>query len=315
MHIVITLAAAILVLAILLDISRRFFARRLNFSGKTVVITGGSSGVGLALAQESLSRGAATVFLIARTQSTLDSAVNSLQFSSAQRVLSISADVSDWSSVEAAVSEISKSCQSVDYLFANAGYADPRLFEELTADQFRNQMNVNFLGAAFVTRLLLPLLRRGSHVVFSASVCSVLSFAGYGAYGPAKYAVRGLAETLRNELKSFGIETHIGILSTVDTPGLKRENEVKPKVCSAIEGTATVFSAKEVAQKIIRGLDRGDYVIVMEPLAWIMVELNCGIIPSNNIFASLLVAPFLPIIRWVAVLYIDFLAKKHPKSE
>jgi hypothetical protein len=123
---------------------------------------------------------------------------------------------------------------------------------------------------------------------------------------------------MRNELKSVPIHIHLGLLSPVDTPGLKRENETKPAVCRDIEGTATLMSAEEVSAMLLKGIDRGDYCIVMELLTGVLLELNCGIIPSNNIFLSLLIAPFLPLIRWGALKYIDFLARRprpHSKSD
>jgi hypothetical protein len=98
-------------------------------------------------------------------------------------------------------------------------------------------------------------------------------------------------------------------MSPIDTPGLKRENETKPPVCRDIEGTATLMSSDDVAGQLLRGMDRGDYSIVTELLAWLILELGCGIAPSNNIFLSLLIAPFLPVIRWGALKYIDFLAR------
>jgi 3-dehydrosphinganine reductase len=281
---------------------------------KNVVITGGSSGVGLALAQECLDRGASTVILIARSQSGLDTGIASLTFTRSQRVIGIAADVSVESSIRAAFSHVVDNCQSIDFVFANAGFAEPGLFREIEPQSLVNQMNVNYMGAAFTAFFALPLLAPGAHITFSGSVCSVLSFAGFSGYGPTKYALRGLAETLRNELKGSRIQIHLAVLSPIDTPGLARENEMKPEVCSAIEGTAALFSPREAAQAILRGIDNGDFVIVMEFLAWIIVEINCGIIPSSNVWASLLVAPFLPVIRSGAMKYIDFLATRKAQS-
>jgi NAD(P)-dependent dehydrogenase (short-subunit alcohol dehydrogenase family) len=230
----------------------------------------------------------------------------------------ISLDVSDWASVQAGFDKVKEITPSLDYVFANAGFAKPGLLESMSEKDFSGQMGVNHFGAAFTAKFALPLLKKGSHITFSGSVCSILSFAGYSGYGPSKYAVRGLAETLRNELKPKGIKVHLAVISPVDTPGLKRENECKPKVCAAIEGTATLFSPRYIADRIMRGICLGDYVITMELLSWLMLELNCGIIPTSNIFTSLLLSPFLPLIRWAAMLYIDILAgmgSRHDKNE
>ena len=284
-----------------------------------VVITGGSSGVGLAVAQECLNRGAHFVVLIARNEQRLEKAKESLNYDkSKQTVLTYSADVSDWKSLQSAFNNIKESVQNIDYLFANAGFSKPGLFQDTTCEDFQQQINIDYLGAAYASRLAFPMMRKGSHITYSGSICSIFTFAGYSAYGPAKYAIKALAETLRNELRSSQINIHMGILSTVDTPGLKRENEVKPEVCSAIEGTATVFQPSYIAQTLLKGIDRNDYYITMEFLSWIMAEIGFGICPTSNIFMQLIFAPFIPLIRLGALIYVDVLARNplpKPKSD
>lgn len=311
MNCILAVYLAIAVLALLVFIYRNFVRSEKRMDGKNVVITGGSSGVGLGVAQRCLDRGASKLVLIARSQNGLDKAIASLKYSKEKQIVKgVSADVSDFESMKAAFDQIKEFMGSIDYLFANAGFAKPGLLQEMTSNDIDSQMKVNYIGAAYATKLAQPLLNENAHVTYSGSICSILSFTGYAGYGPSKYALRALAETLRNELRSSKVNIHLCIISTVDTPGLKRENESKPDVCAAIEGTASLFTPGQIAEKIFEGLDRNDYVITMEFLSWIMLELNCGIIPSNNIFLSLLVAPFLPIIRLGALIYIDVLARK-----
>jgi short-subunit dehydrogenase len=318
MNMILAVYLIIGLLALIHQLFRRFLHRKISMIGKNIVITGGSSGVGLSIAQQCLSRGASKVVLIARDKTGLAKAVDALTRNPNQEVCGISADVSNWNSLESAFREIHAFCGDVDYLFANAGFAKPGLLSETSESDICRQLNVNYTGAAFATQLCQPLMPAGSHIVYSGSICSIISFAGYSGYGPSKYALRGLAETLRNELKSSHISIHLCLISPVDTPGFHRENETKPEVCCAIEGTATLLSPDDVAGQILTGIDRGDYCIIMEALTGLILELNAGIIPSNNIFLSLLIAPFLPLIRWGAVKYIDFLARNptpHIKSE
>jgi len=230
----------------------------IDMKGKTVVITGGSSGVGLALAQNFLDRGASKIALIARSKEGLDRAISSLKKDDSQIVKGFTGDVSNYDNLSETFKSVHEFIDTIDFLFANAGYAKPGLLSEMDGEILSKQINTNFLGAAYTTRLALPYLKKGSHVNYSGSVCSVFSFAGYSAYGPSKYALRGFAETLRNELKSSGIHVHMSIFSTVDTPGLKHENESKPDVCAKIEGTANIFTPKQIADKVLQGIDRGD---------------------------------------------------------
>lgn len=319
MNIVLEIYIAIAILAILVFLYRRYYPRKTHMENSNVVITGGSSGVGLAVAQECLNRGASTVVLIARNKEGLEKAKQSLKYNEAQqKVLTYSADVSNWESLQTAFNGIKQSVQTIDYLFANAGFSKPGLFQDTNSNDFQQHVNIDYLGAAYASRLALPMMKKGSHITYSGSVCSIFTFTGYSAYGPAKYAVKALAETLRNELRSSQINIHMGILSTVDTPGLKRENEVKPEVCSAIEGTATVFQPSYIAKELLKGIDRNDYYITMEFLSWIMAELGFGICPTGNIFMQLLFAPFIPLIRFGALIYVDVLARKplpKPKSD
>ncbi|OHT13116.1 oxidoreductase, short chain dehydrogenase/reductase family protein [Tritrichomonas foetus] len=311
MNLIIEIYIAIAILALLVFLYRQLPFRKTPMKGKNVVITGGSSGVGLAVAQECLNRGALNVVLIARGKEGLEKAKALLNIPSPkQMIYTIPADVSNWDSLKSAFETIKEKIHTIDYLFANAGFAKPGLLQDTSSDDFQKQIEVDFLGAAYSARLAFPLLAKNSHVTFSGSICSVFTFAGYASYGSAKYALKALAETLRNELKSSETFIHMGILSTVDTPGLKRENEVKPEVCAAIEGTANIFSPETIAKKLLQGIDRNDYYITMEFLSWIMLEIGFGIAPTSNIFMQLVFAPFIPLIRYGALFYVDFLARK-----
>ena len=300
---------AIAAVAVLLY--RKYIPKKLNVKGKNFVITGASSGLGLAIAQLALDGGAAKVTLIARGEKGLQDAAASLKHTDDQEIQLLTADVTNEDSVKGAFEQIDK----IDFLFPNAGFALPAMFEDTTVDSMKRHINVNYLGAATTTKYAAPKMNPGSHVSYSGSVCSLISFSGYAAYSPSKYALRGLADTLRNELKSQGISAHIAFCSSMDTPGFKKENEVKPASCAAIEGTAHTFTPRMIAEKIFRGIALGDYIIVMEPLVWFISAMGCGITQQNNIFLELLVAPFLPVIRFGSKVYIDLLGRKKTKAK
>ncbi|KAH0785597.1 oxidoreductase [Histomonas meleagridis] len=299
----------IAIIALIVFIIRKYYWKKVDVKNKTVVITGGSSGVGLSLAQESFNRGAGKVVLIARNQLKLDSAKKSLKTTPDQEIITISADLCKVSEVISAFDEIRNHMKKIDFLFINAGSAQPQLLKDMTYDDIESQTNVNFTSALLTMKAALPFLGEGSHVNFSGSICSIYTFSGYAGYGSAKFALRGLGDTLRNEFKHTGIKIHFSIISSVDTPGYKVECLKKPLSCQKIEGTCTLFKPEYIASMIFRGIDRGDYYITMEFLSYIMLEINYGIEPSNNFFLQLLVAPLIPLFRLGALIYADNLSK------
>ena len=300
-------------LALLLFLYRKKFHKPTDMTNCAVVITGGSSGVGLALAQQCLDRGASHVVLIARDEKRLNDAVEALKVSAEQTVTTIPADVSKWEDMDKAFARISSITPKIDFLFANAGLARSAMFEDMTEEMLRTQLDVNFVGAVAATKHALRFLKPGSHIMYSGSACSICSFSGFSGYAPSKYALRGFAEALRNELQPRGINVHLGILSTVDTPGLVMENQEKPEVCKEIEGTASVFQPSEVAGRLLHGIDNNEFVVTMEPLIWFLMESSAGLIPSNNWFLSLLAAPILPVFRFCLRNYIDWIANSKLK--
>src|SRR5205085_5374802 len=117
-----------------------------------------------------------------------------------------------------------------------AGYSRPGRFEELDAATFRDQMDVDYFGTLHAVRAVTPamIVRRRGHLVLVSSTAGLIGVYGYSAYAPAKFAVRGLAETLRGELKPYDIVVGCAYPPDTDTPGLAQERATKP------EATATL---------------------------------------------------------------------------
>ena len=296
-----------------------FFPGKVDMKGKCAVITGGSSGTGLALAQKCLNHGAKYVFLLARNKGRLDSAVEKLHKGEDQNVIAISADVSDYDQMTQAFSQILSYSTSIDYLFCAAGFARPALLDDTTPKDFQNHINVNYLGAAYAVKIAKPHLSNGSHVMFCGSACSIMSFAGYAAYSPSKYALHGLADTLRNELRPYGINIHMGYISSIDSPGFAEENKSKPKVCAEIEGHANLYSPDEVAQHMFRCIGNNEYFLVLEPLTYFMEQCALGVAPSNNICLDIALKPISFIARiwglWTMETTVQKYFNKEKKNE
>lgn len=228
-----------------------------------LIVTGGSEGIGFAIAKAAVQRGA-TVSLIARRRAALDAAVASL----GPAAHAAAADVADRDALRAAVDELVGRSGPCDVLAANAGYALPGRFWELPADEFRAEMDVNYLGAVHAVQAVLPSMRerRRGHLCFVSSTAGLLGVYGYTAYSPTKFALRGLAESLRAEVAPDGLQVSVVYPPDTDTPGFAKENEVKPIETAEISGTITPVSASKVADAVIDGIESNRFTICADAM-------------------------------------------------
>jgi 3-dehydrosphinganine reductase len=233
-----------------------------TFQGAHVLVTGGSSGIGLATARLAIDRGA-RVSLIARRADVLDAAAVDLRTAGGQ-VAMAAADVADPAQVGVAVSTLTAALGPVDIVICSAGQARPGYFEQLDPDLFRQMMDVNYFGTVNVVRAVVPAMierRRGS-VVGVSSAAGLVGVFGYTAYAPTKFAVRGFFESLRGELLPYGIHVGCSFPPDTDTPQLTDENRFKPRETKAISGTIKPLSAERVAKSIVEGIEKERFAIV-----------------------------------------------------
>ena len=227
------------------------------------IITGGSSGIGLAVARELLQRGA-RVSLLARNEAQLQAAAAQL----GGKVHTSSADVTDQAKLNAAISGLVSEQGACDILVASAGSTYPGYFERLAIETFRELMEVNYFGMLYSIRAVLPSMMdrgRGS-VVGISSTAGLVGVFGYGAYVPTKFAVRGLLETLRSEMRPYGI--HVGCVFPPDTetPQLTFEDPLKPPETRAISGSIKPISPLRVAKATVEGIENERF--------WIMADMQ-----------------------------------------
>ena len=189
-----------------------------------VVITGGSSGIGLETARLAVARGA-RVSLIARDAGRLAAAAADVG-----AAVTAPADVSDADALATALSTATEANGPCDVLVTSAGSSHPGYFARLDDAVFREQMDVDYFGTLHAVRAVVPsMIERGrGHLVTISSTAGLIGVFGYSAYGPAKYAVRGLAETLRPELAPHGIVVACVYPPDTRTPGFDAENALKP---------------------------------------------------------------------------------------
>lgn len=241
---------------------------RLNnsFQDKIVLITGGSSGIGQALAC-SLAALGSHVWLLARGKDRLAEALESVRLKAVslnQRFGMTAADVSDYKQVEAAVRQVEKQLGTPDLIINSAGVTHPGYIQDMDLDIFRSMMEINYFGTLYTVKAALPgMIMRGSgHIVNISSSAGFVGVFGYSAYSPSKFAVTGFSETLRAEMKPHGIRVSVVFPPDTDTPQLAYENQIKPPETKAISGNVKCLSAEKVAEEILKGVSKGKFTIL-----------------------------------------------------
>lgn len=234
-----------------------------SFQGRLALITGGSSGIGLALARRLASEGA-RVWILARRPEALENAVQSLASVNGSKPGMLAADVTDWNSVQAAVQRVIKEAGVPDVLINSAGITHPGYVEEIPLEIYHQVMEVNYFGTVNMVRAVVPgMLDRGTgHIVNVGSIVSYIGSFGYAAYGASKYAVRGFSDVLRLEMKPRGVRVSIVFPPDTDTPQLAYDRKLSPPETLAINSTTGVVSADLVAKEILDGVRRRKYIIL-----------------------------------------------------
>jgi len=236
------------------------------FDNKNVLITGGSSGIGLCIASQLVQMGA-SICLLARNQSKLDEAVKLLspfRKYDNQSIKSLSADVADTQTLCKLIPEYLLNNPTPDVLINAAGVARPGYVEDLDLEIFKWTMDIDYHGTVNMTKLLLPhFLERGSgHIINFSSLAGVLGVFGYTAYSGAKFAVRGFTDVLRAEMKPRGINVSIVYPPDTDTPQLAWESQFKPYETHIIANSDKPISAELVAHSVLKAVSRKKYAIV-----------------------------------------------------
>ena len=187
-----------------------------QLNGKTALVTGGTSGIGLATAQRLAAEGA-HVFLTGRTQDRVDAAVATI----GDGATGVAADVTDHAALDRLATAIGERGRGLDVIFANAGGGEFATLEDETPEHLADTFNRNVGGTAFTVQKMLPLLNEGASVILAGSTAASVGVPAFGAYAASKAAIRSLGRTWAAELAGRKIRVNTVVPGPVETPGLK----------------------------------------------------------------------------------------------
>ena len=201
-----------------------------KLEGKIALITGGTSGIGLATAKRFVTEGA-TVVITGRRKGPLDAAVNEI----GSGVTGIQADAGNLADLDNLYAQIKAQYGRLDVLFANAGGGEFATIENVTEEHFDKTFATNVKGLFFSVQKALPLMPNGATIVLNASIVSVKGVPAFGVYSATKAAVRSFARTWTNELKDRQIRVNVVSPGPIDTPALDglAQNEEQAKQLKA----------------------------------------------------------------------------------
>ena len=190
----------------------------LKLSGKIALITGGSSGLGLATARRFIREGA-YVFITGRRQAELDAAVQEL----GTNVTAIRGDISTLAELDRLFALIKEQKGQLDILFANAGLGEFAPLGQITEAHFDKTFGINVKGTLFTVQKALPLMPDGAAIVVNGSMVSIKGLPAFGVYAASKAALRSFARTWAVDLKDRKIRVNVISPGTVVTPAYKSE--------------------------------------------------------------------------------------------
>jgi len=237
-----------------------------QIENRMVYITGGSSGIGLATARCMAARGA-HVGLFARDPVKLDEAeavVKTAAVRPTQQVFTLPLDVTDEGAVRHTCAQAVARFGGPEILITSAGIPMAGRFENMEAQRFDAVMQVNLYGTRHVIAALLPVMQAkgGGHIALVASSAGLYGVYGYSAYGASKFALVGLAESLRSELLNHRVRVSVFCPPEVDTPILAAEKADLPPATRVLKDLAGTLNADAAAAALVRGIVKNQFMII-----------------------------------------------------
>jgi short-subunit dehydrogenase len=233
---------------------------------KNVLVTGGSSGIGLDLAKAYVKQGA-NVVLLARNQSRLEDAVKActtLCLLADQKVMACSVDVGDSEALNQSVQDIKNKIGTLDLIILSAGIVQSVRFMEQRDQDFNDIMRTNVVGSRAVAKAFLPdMIKQGKgQLCFVSSLGGLIATYGYSAYSASKFAVIGMAGALRQELYTSGVGVSVLCPPEVDTPMVAKEAAHILPETRFVKNLGGLLSTATVTKASLKGLSKNQFIIL-----------------------------------------------------
>jgi NAD(P)-dependent dehydrogenase (short-subunit alcohol dehydrogenase family) len=185
----------------------------LRVDGKVAVVTGGNSGIGLAIARRLADEGA-FVYITGRRQAELDKAVEFI----GSNAEAVRADITNEGDLDRLYAQVRAKKGRIDILVANAGFLEERKLGEITADHFDKTFGINARGTLYTVQKALPLIRDGGSIILVSSIAGFKGLPAHGTYSATKAAIRSYTRTWTAELKDRRIRVNTLTPGPVETP-------------------------------------------------------------------------------------------------
>ena len=231
------------------------------FKGKNVVITGGSSGLGLAIAKKLATRGA-IVTLIARNKEKLETAKTEITKTGGKAHI-FSSDVSRIESITETFKKIVSEIGPPDILINSAGILREGYFDKLSVETFREVIETNYFGVLNSIKAALPfIIKQKGRIVNISSVAGLMGVFGYTTYCSSKFALVGLSESLRYEMKPLGVRVHLVCPSEFVSPMTLDLNDTRTPENKAHTLTIPEYDIETMVRDTIKGMEKGKFLII-----------------------------------------------------
>ncbi|WCJ23691.1 3-ketodihydrosphingosine reductase [Euphorbia peplus] len=276
---------------------------KIPIKNRHVFITGGSSGIGLALAHQAASEGA-RVSILARSLDKLEQAKDSILRSTGIDVAIFAADVRDFDAVKKAVSDAG----DIDVLVVNQGVFVAQELEKQELDEIKFMVDVNLIGSFNMIKAVLPGMkarkdRSPVSISLMSSQAGQVGIYGYTAYSASKFGLRGLAEALQHEVIADNIHVSLVFPPDTDTPGFAEENKMRPQLTSIIAGSTGAMKAEEVAKKALDGIKSGGFFVNCNFEGTLLSIATAGLSPQRSSLMAFVEVSSASIIRLVALCF------------
>lgn len=226
-----------------------------------VWVTGGASGIGLAMTERFLARGAQVTVFDRRGDTDIQAHLRVVG-GGRGKVRIVRLDVADAGLTRETFMEVAGTGGDPDLVLHCAGIVSAVEFARLGDEEWDRVLRVNLTGTRNVAIAAMPFLREGSRLAMIGSLAGIVGSYGYAAYAASKFGIMGLAEVLRMEWAPQGIAISVICPPEVDTPMVREERRFRPAATGRLKLFAGSLSVDEAADGILAGLDSGQYLII-----------------------------------------------------